>query len=304
MASLRAATLFYTFAAVCGSDGQNDNLMLLQTRAGKLQNAAGECAWWPTDCDDTPSLQLKTPRYSNLGGSGPDTDSPEEIAYPEAGVVDGKTVDVVVKAVGAHKAANAAMNGLKPNTALARVNVQTGTDTSLSFSLVDSATKQAVTSKFMAVTFFDLDEGNGGNSRTTVRMSGATDLFTHSSTELTLSDDCTGATSSTKGVGKDNPTSVDSMNDLQLSRTATFILGAGSSWSATINVAGPVMKSGRNVMFSIQPVIPCIIEGGSRCGGACPTTTTTTTTTVPSTCGNPVVFHAIPPPWHRIVGRC
>lgn len=267
----------------CGADeacGADDCIGLLQTRASKKSAdpvANDEGNWWPTDCDKLPEFELGTPTQSNLGGGGPD-DGASELVYANAGLVDDEKVDVVITA-GEHTSAEPELNGVKPGTVIGRLSIKSGTTSSVTFSLRSSANKQAKSVDFLALTFLDIDEGKDGNSRTTVTVPDATDLYVSGNTELTQSDDCTGVASSTKGTGKDNPKSIATLDELQKSRTATFIVKAGSSWKVNFEVADPDFKSGRFVMFKVDAVIPCHVDGGARCGGPKPVGP-------PATCGN------------------
>merc|ERR1712032_1719100 len=153
------------------------------------------------------SLSLKTPAYSNLGGAGPDSGFPEGILYPEAGVYQGRVLNVHLESTTPY-IGKAKMNGAKGE--LGRLNLMTGSSLGFTISLKDAETGEVVNIGGLPITFLDVDEGKGGSGRATVAACNA-ERFMADPTELTAGDlnGCPSATSSTAGTAKDNPASVE-----------------------------------------------------------------------------------------------
>merc|ERR1719157_429962 len=122
---------------------------------------------------------------------------------------------------------------------------------------VDSETGGPVVLDAVALTWYDLDEGKKEKGRATVTTCGSTGAMVSENTELTVirEGDCSKATSSVAGTGKDNPKSPHTLDSIQLSRSLTLPFKQVSEWSSTLSLAkGP---KGRNFMFAIEPSVAC-----------------------------------------------
>jgi len=208
-------------------------------------------------CTDPTVLTLKTPAYSNLGSAGPDTGFPEGILYPDAGVVQGRAVNVHVEATSPYTG-KAGMNGVKGE--LGRLNLMTGSTLSFTLSVKDAETGETVSVGNLPVTFLDLDEGKGGSGRATVAACNA-ERFMSDPTELTVGDvgGCPSVTSSTAGTAKDNPASVEGalVDAVAKMRVASFIAPptAENKYAFSIDIAKGWKQ--RNVLFAISSGMAC-----------------------------------------------
>jgi len=234
----------------------NDEILsLLQIRhsaskTGDLDQAS--CA-----CTDGPFLTLKQPLHSNLGGSGPNKDSPEEVFYPEAGVIDGQIVGVRIWAADAYKG-KSSKNGIAGS--LGRLSIKTGQTVKFNLAVVNAAgTNMKIDS--LGMTFLDLDEGKKGKGRVSVTACGA-EQFATESTELTLSHDgtCSSATSSTKGTGADNPSSVEGglADAVASKRIVSYIFDSPEDGVYSFTFGVTKGFGVRNFLFSLTPGAACI----------------------------------------------
>jgi hypothetical protein len=212
-------------------------------------------------CSNGLSLTLNTPLHSNLGGAGPDLDSPEEIIFPSAGLVDGHEVNVRVWTYDTY-AGNTMKNGVKGS--LGRLNMKTNQEVTLQIAVVDAATNEPVMlSKSLPITFLDLDEGKKGKGRVTVTACGAQQFVTQSS-ELSSStaDGCSSVASTTRGTAKDNPSSVEGAltDDVASKRVVSYVMDATDTgiYSIKLNVAKGYGY--RNFLFTLTPGAACSNE--------------------------------------------
>lgn len=177
--------------------------------------------------------------------------------YPDAGVIQGRAVNVHVQATSSYSG-KAAMNGVKG--ALGRLNLQTGSSLSFSISVKDAVTGESINVGDLPVSFLDLDEGKGGSGRATVSSCNA-ERFMGNPTELAAGDvgGCPSVTSSTAGTAKDNPSSMEDAlsDDLKKGRVATFVAQADAQnkYMFSIDIAKGWKQ--RNVLFTLSPGLAC-----------------------------------------------
>jgi len=221
-------------------------------------------------CTDGVALTLKKPLYSNLGGTGPDVGSPQEILYPDAGVIDGQVVSVRIWTADPYKG-DGAKNGLKGS--LGRLNMKTGQENTFQLAVVDAKTKEPLKlGHALPMTFLDIDEGKKGKGRATVSMCGGAQQFVTSSSELTVTSGggCVSAASSVRGSAKDNPSSVEGAlsDEVASRRVASYILESTDSgiYTFKLNVAKGWGK--RNFLFTLSPGAACNDESRMPTGCA------------------------------------
>jgi len=196
---------------------------------------------------------LKLPDPNNLGGKGPDHGE-ESMLFFAATTIKGVSVDLKVTSDAVYFPANSEANGVQGS--LGAINLKVCTTSNVTFSLVESGTNTPVNVDGMSITFLDLDEGKRGKQRSTVTVCEA-ELTLDPETELTTSNgSCTSVSSSKKGSGDDNPTSIEDLTDVQKRKVATFKYGAGNSFSASLGI-GPKGKHGRNFNFYLNPIVIC-----------------------------------------------
>merc|ERR1711865_1321534 len=122
-------------------------------------------------------------------------------------VVNGRAVDLVLTTDGTFKTHKPSKNG--NSGAFGVLNVKCGTSVTVTMNVVDSENGSPVTLDKVALTWYDLDEGKKQKGRATVTTCGSAGAIISENTELTVlrEGDCSSATSSVAGTGKDNPTS-------------------------------------------------------------------------------------------------
>lgn len=214
---------------------------------------APECA--PEEvCTKAVKMNTLTVSHNNLGGVGPDAGA-EEIRYSNAAVINGKTVDLVLTTDGTFTSSKPSVNGNAG--AFGRLNVKCGTSVTISMKVVDTETGNPVVLDAVALTWYDLDEGKKSKGRATVTTCGSTGAIVSENTELTVEreGDCSSATSSVAGTGKDNPTSPHNLDSLQISRAVTLPFKQVSEMSSTLSLAKGF--KGRNFLFAIEPSVAC-----------------------------------------------
>jgi hypothetical protein len=214
---------------------------------------APECA--PEEvCTKAVKMNTLTVSHNNLGGVGPDAGA-EEIRYSNAAVINGKAVDLVLTTDGTFTSSKPSVNGNAG--AFGRLNVKCGTSVTVSMKVVDAETGNPVVLDAVALTWYDLDEGKKSKGRATVTTCGSTGAIVSENTELTVEreGDCSSATSSVAGTGKDNPTSPHNLDSLQISRSVTLPFKQVSEMSSTLSLAKGF--KGRNFLFAIEPSVAC-----------------------------------------------
>jgi len=247
-------------------DFRIDQAQCMSTGKSKFRSAlikeAGKAAQNRCPCTDGISLTLKTPSYSNLAGAGPDVDSPSEILYPDAGVVDGRVVNVRVWTEDPSYKGNGIKNGVKGS--LGRLNMKTGQENTFQVAIVDAETNEPLQlDGALPITFLDLDEGKNSKGRATVSVCGAEQFVTPSS-ELTLATEagCASAASSTRGNAKDNPSSVESAltDGVASRRVVSYIMEATETGIYTFKFTVAKGFGYRNFLFSLAPGAACSDE--------------------------------------------
>jgi len=214
---------------------------------------APECA--PEEvCSQSVKMNTLTVTQNNLGGVGPDSGA-EEIRYSNAAVVNGKAVDLVLTTDGEFQSSKPAKNGNSGPFGL--LNVKCGSSVTISMKAVDSESGAPVTLEAVALTWYDLDEGKKEKGRATVTTCGSTGAIVSANSELTVirEGDCSSATSSVAGTGKDNPKSPHALDSVQISRALTLPFKQVSEWSSTLSLAQGF--KGRNFLFALEPSVAC-----------------------------------------------
>jgi len=214
---------------------------------------APECA--PEEvCTNAVKMNTLTVTQNNLGGVGPDSGD-EEIRYSNAAVINGKAVDLVLTTDGEFKTSKPSKNGNAG--AFGVLNVKCGTSMTVTMKAVDSETGGPVMLDAVALTWYDLDEGKKQKGRATVTTCGSTGAIVSENSELTLAreGDCSSATSSVAGTGKDNPKSPHTLDSVQISRAVTLPFKQVSEFSSTLSLAKGF--KGRNFLFAIEPSVAC-----------------------------------------------
>ena len=119
------------------------------------------------------------------------------------------------------------------------------------------ASGAAVVLEQVSISFYDIDEGKKGKSRTTLTACGADNAIVTTNTELTVSTvaSCYAVSSSAHGTAADNPSSPNTLTPLQASRAATFVFTGADK--ASIKYAIGKGWGARNVFFLVEPTVAC-----------------------------------------------
>jgi len=212
----------------------------------------------PTDiCTDSVKMNIFNQVTNNLGGVGPDAGA-EEIRFSRAAAVKGQILDLIIKSKGgSYRAKSPASNGKMKSGAFGQINLKTKSEVELEFSWVDAETGASVTLEQVSISFYDVDEGKKGKSRTTLTACGADNAILTTNTELTLSTvpGCYAVSSSTHGTAADNPTSPSTLTPRQAARSVTFPFSNVDK--ATVTYAIGKGYGARNVFFLVEPTLAC-----------------------------------------------
>jgi len=188
--------------------------------------------------------------YSNLGGGGPDLNSPEGVKYANIASYNGRSIDLTINAVGDYTAFKASKNGKKAFYGI--INMNKGAEATLDFSLTGTDDGQPVAIDALYFSVLDLDEGKRMKLRESVTVAGYASSYLTEDTEIKMSTLGSGVVrfdSSMPGTGRDNPKDPNQLNERQKNRAATFLFDHADSWRVQLFVGnGP--PSGRNFMFA------------------------------------------------------
>lgn len=218
--------------------------------------------------------------HSNLGGAGPDSGS--------ADLVFGNVAlgtNLVVAATSPYTpnmlnpAGGVLRNGVRQGFGV--INMASGSEVELTFSLVDSATGAPKTHPGFVITFFDGDHGMAHESRESVTVTGFTSYSVSADTTLTVAgtvvDDASLAggeglasfTSTLRGSKEDNPVSPMSLSGLQKRRSFSVYFENKAEFAVKLSETGYVNPQGRNVFFAGSSNMIC--EREARCSSyECP----------------------------------
>lgn len=188
--------------------------------------------------------------YSNLGGKGPDSSSPEGVRYTNIATSNGKSIDLLVNAVGEYEPWKNTANGVTGNYGV--LNMRYSSLATFDFTFIGTDDDVPVVIGMVYFSVLDLDEGKRGKLRESVIVEDFAASWLTEDTEIEMSTQGNGAVrfdSSTAGTGKDNPKDPMDLSERQKNRGATFLFDSVSKFRVSLQVAGGP-KSGRNFMFT------------------------------------------------------
>jgi hypothetical protein len=223
--------------------------------------AGGDCDPASACCNalrDGSQLALDNVVQNNMCGDG---GGEQELRYGRALTQNGVSMDLVVTPVGAYDCGRVTNEKFGSKTAeIGLLAVQAGTEAEFEFRFVRSGTNELVAPESLMISMLDIDQGKNGKQRESVQMcgNGGAIVTDDSELEVTSNGDCTTVTSTTHGTGRDNPTSVAGMSQMQRGRTAAFPV-TGSSFTTKLAVS----KKGHNprrFMFSGHPSVSCVLK--------------------------------------------
>jgi len=205
---------------------------------------------------------------SNLGNDGPDNAEKEGLLYSNVATVGDQAVDLEVNALSEYFPFNTERNGL--NGQFAQINLAvpdnkgrpgetgaTGT-CEFSFTLKKGGTDEPYEAEWLYFSMFDIDQAKKNKKwnpkwQESMTVSGFASQFLSSDTQVKveqLDKKTYRYNSSQFGTGKDNPKDPLKLDDLQSSRTATFVYRAVSRWTATFAIGLPFGRDGRNFLLA------------------------------------------------------
>jgi len=195
---------------------------------------------------------MATVAYSNLGGLGPDYNSPRALRFDNVAAIENdQMLDMTVHNMTEYTAANTTNNGL--NGEFAQVNILGGTSARFRFTFLKHGTDEPYTMDWNYISIFDLDHGKRKEQyRETMEIKGFSTHYLTETSELHLvqhGEKWYTYGSSTFGTGKDNPTDPMALTQQQKDRSVTLLFHGKSSFDAKFGSAKPT-KAGRNFLFS------------------------------------------------------
>jgi hypothetical protein len=195
---------------------------------------------------------MATVAYSNLGGLGPDFDSPPALRFNRiAHIENDEKLDMVVTNLTSYEPANNENNGL--NGQFAQINIGGGTSTKFRFNFVKHGTDEPVKMDWAYMSIYDLDHGKVKSKyKETVEIKGFVTHYLTETSELELTqhgDKWYTYASTTWGTGADNPSDPMTLSQQQKDRSVTILFHDVSSFDAKFAAAKP-KNQGRNFLFS------------------------------------------------------
>jgi len=191
-------------------------------------------SWDLCDCEVT----------SNLGGQGPDSQSPSELRFGTIGYYDGYPVDLVFTNTSAYSAADVYRNTARGCFGV--INVMADTAADLAYTFVKGGTNEPmIINKTFYFSLFDLDCSASGCE--VAEVDGMADYDLDDATELVVSQGSKGLQfkGSTFGIGADNPPPLEA---LQKARSVTFVAVGISGGTLSYTVENS--KKGRNFLIA------------------------------------------------------
>jgi hypothetical protein len=190
--------------------------------------------------------------YSNLGGLGPDFDSPPALRFNKiAHIENDQTLDMTVTNLTRYFPANTANNGL--NGQFAQVNIGGGTTTRFRFTFLKHGTDEPYEMDWAYLSIFDLDHGKKADKyKETIELRGFVTHYLTETSELEVThhgEKWYTYGSTTWGTGKDNPSDPMHMTQQQMDRSVTILYHSISSFDAKFGAGNP-KQDGRNFLFS------------------------------------------------------
>jgi len=221
----------------------------------------------PDDCDpasaccnalrDGSTLRLDNVVQNNMCGTD---GGHQELRFGRALTQNGVDMDLVVRPVGDYDCGRVTNEKFGSKTEeIGLLAVQAGTEAEFEFNFVRSGTSDSVAPQSLMISVLDLDQGKNGKQRESVTMCGGGGVIVTDDSELEVlaNGECTTVTSTTHGTGKDNPTSVAGMSQIQRGRTAAFPV-TGASFTAKFSVSSRGHNP-RRFMFTGHPSVACVL---------------------------------------------
>jgi hypothetical protein len=242
---------------VAGAAEDNDVMSLMQMRAHQVES--GECAAFDAKYPDLVKVDfaLAENTNNNLGGLGPQTGE-EGLYYQNVATANaaGDVYDLRVTVFGDSYTPNNAKNNGE-NGHYGQINVACGTSVNLKFQFIDQKTGEPAALERFMISFFDMDQGRfGGGEEHIILWPGYASTLLSTVTEVQKTDvpcpqgvgTCEKFSSSTGGVGADNPKDPLVLTEQQAARTFAVYYEGVSEFMVTLTAGAG--KGGRNFLFT------------------------------------------------------
>lgn len=251
----------------CWSDG--DDIAVKEAEAEEVrENPQPVCLGGGDDCNpgtaccnalrDQAKLILDNVVTNDICGTeGGD----QQLRFGRALTQNGVSMDLVVNPVGDYECGPRVTNdkfGSK-NAEIGLLALAAGTEATFEFRFVKAGTSEPVAAQSVMLSFLDIDQGKKNRQRESIQVcSGGVVVTDDNELDVVENGGCTTVTSTTHGTGRDNPTSVEGMSQIQRARSAAFFV-QGSSFQAKFSVSKKG-HNGRKFMFAGHPGVACVLK--------------------------------------------
>lgn len=251
----------------CWSDGDDTAVEVAEAEEVR-ENPQPLCLGGGDDCNpgtaccnalrDQAKLILDNVVTNNICGT---EDGDQQLRFGRALTQNGVSMDLVVNPVGEYACGPRVTNdkfGSK-NAEIGLLALAAGTEATFEFRFVKAGTSDPVDAQSVMLSFLDIDQGKKNRQRESIQVCGGGVVVTDDN-ELDVVENggCTTVTSTTHGTGRDNPTSVEGMSQIQRARSAAFFV-QGSSFQAKFSVSKKG-RNGRKFMFAGHPGVACVLK--------------------------------------------
>jgi hypothetical protein len=206
-------------------------------------------------CHELLDLDLSRLTHSNLGGLGPH-DGDELIRYEGVANADGKTVDLVIMAIGEYALPvkdKHESNG--QGGSIKKIFQKSGTSLELQFSFVDASTGKPHVMENVQFSFMDIDGFPNGEVEENILVCDATDVCLTEDTaveDVGLDDDNCRWYKPKALQGYKNPTELDQMDDVQKAHSLTVKLQQSAAFRLVSKITNgnknrPLLFAGKGV---------------------------------------------------------
>jgi len=206
-------------------------------------------------CDTKPismDFDLATVSYSNLGGQGPDFNSPQALHFSNiAAIMNDQIVDLKITNLTEYIPTNTSNNGL--NGQFAQLNIAGGSNTRFRFQFLKQGTDEPVVMDWTYWSVYDLDHGKKKDKfQEIVEAKGFSTHYLTETSEIELhmkGEKWYEYASTTYGTAGDNPSDPMGLTQLQKDRAVTFLYHDISQFDVRF-AAKPPKNAGRNFLFA------------------------------------------------------
>lgn len=213
---------------------------------------------YPEDCEPSYSMMFSPDSvvWSNLGGLGPDFQSPQSILYYNVFPKSGTRVDLNVSVIGSYITEDPPKNGQYGD--FGEINLAPGEKADLLFSFVSTDGRPMVLKHEWFFSVFDFDMQKDGGGKEAVAINGFLWYNLSNDTKVAVGQDAMNRTTFTAtefGNSDDNPADPKNMSADTLAKTVTFTFPPIDHFEVSFSTTPGT--HGRNFMFTGSSAIPC-----------------------------------------------